>query len=404
MSSTASTHGAIEDHSSGNKLFGFWIYLMSDLIIFAILFATFAVIRENVAGGPGAKQLFDLPYVFLETMFLLVSSVTYGLAIVAMNAGKRNLVFAALTFVVLLGTVYPLATEALFHKKITVGEPYFNQMALPLSLAMLFLMGVGPMLPWGAPDQKVLRNQAMIPGAVGLAVAGFSYLMGFRGLMPLVAFGLGGFVTATTLRELFLPAQQRMSEQKEDAMTAIVRSASRAQRRFGGYVVHLGIVAIVMAVAASSAGKVHSTGQLKKGQTLDVGAYKVRFDGLTTGKEPHREWVAANVSIIAPDGTIVEHHSAEAPRMNYYERSNDPIGSPMVQGSAVRDVYVSLLAFDMKGETASFNAWVFPLVGWIWYSIPILVLGTLIALWPQRKQKAVESRPAPAGLPQGSPP
>jgi cytochrome c-type biogenesis protein CcmF len=316
----------------------------------------------------------------------------------------NNLVFAALTFVVLLGTVYPLATEALFHKKITVGEPYFNQMALPLSLAMLFLMGVGPMLPWGAPDGKVLRSQAIIPGAIGLATAGFSFFMGFRGLMPLTAFALGGFVTATTLRELLLPAQQRMSEQKEDAMTAVIRSASRARRRFGGYVVHLGIVAIVMAVAASSAGKVHSTGQLKKGQTLDVGQYKVRFDGLTTGKEPHREWVAANVSIIAPDGTIVEHHSAEAPRMNYYERSNDPIGSPMVQGSAVRDVYVSLLAFDMKGETASFNAWVFPLVGWIWYSIPILVLGTLIALWPQRKQKVVESRAAPAGLPEGSPP
>jgi cytochrome o ubiquinol oxidase subunit 3 len=102
MSSSAPSH-ALEDHSAGNKLFGFWIYLMSDLIIFAILFATFAVIRDNVAGGPGAKQLFDLPYVFLETMFLLVSSVTYGLAIVAMNAGKRNLVLGALLVTFLLG-------------------------------------------------------------------------------------------------------------------------------------------------------------------------------------------------------------------------------------------------------------------------------------------------------------
>ncbi len=316
----------------------------------------------------------------------------------------NNLVFAALTFVVLLGTVYPLATEALFHKKITVGEPYFNQMALPLSLVMLFLMGVGPMLPWGAPDGKVLRSQALIPGAVALVTAGLCFAAGFRGFMPLTAFGLGGFVVATTLRELLLPARQRMAEQKEDAMTAILRSASRARRRFGGYVVHLGIVAIVMAVAASSSGKVHTTGQLKVGESLPVGAYKVRFDGLSTGKEPRREWVAADVTVIAPDNTEVVHHGLEAPRMNYYERSTDPVGSPMVQGSVVRDVYVSLLAFDAKTQTASFNAWVFPLVGWIWYSIPILVLGTLVALWPQRKQKPSEASAPSGAIAQGSPP
>jgi cytochrome c-type biogenesis protein CcmF len=82
--------------------------------------------------------------------------------------------------------------------------------------------------------------------------------------------------------------------------------------------------------------------------------------------------------------------------MNYYENRNDPVGSPLVQEMVWRDVYVSLLAFDAKAGTASFNAWVFPLVGWIWYTIPILVLGTLIALWPQRKQKAPAGSEAPS--------
>lgn len=300
----------------------------------------------------------------------------------------NNLVFAAFTFVVLLGTVYPLATEALFAKKITVGEPYFNQMTLPLGLAMLFLMGVGPMLPWGTADLSTLRNQALVPAAAGVVVTLACVALGFRGAMPLTAFGLAGFATASTLRELLLPARQRMAEQREDAMTALFRSATRARRRFGGYVVHLGIVAVVVAIAASSAYEVHATGTLQRGGVLPVGhGYSVRFDGLESGREPHREWIAANVTIMGPGGTESVHHGLGAPRMNYYERSTDPIGSPLVNAMALRDVYVSLLAFDSKTGTASFNAWVFPLVGWIWYAIPILALGTLIALWPQRKER-----------------
>jgi len=109
MSSEAHVHAEAHghDHGAENKLFGFWIYLMSDLIIFAVLFATFAVMSGNFAGGPGPKQLFELPYLFLETMFLLVSSVTYGLAVVRMQSGKQNPVFALLllTFVLGLGFV-----------------------------------------------------------------------------------------------------------------------------------------------------------------------------------------------------------------------------------------------------------------------------------------------------------
>jgi cytochrome c-type biogenesis protein CcmF len=359
----------------------------------------------------------------------------------------NNLVFAALTFVVLLGTLYPLITEGIFHKKITVGEPYFNQMALPLGMAMLFLMGVGPMLPWGQADPKTVQRQAIVPGAVAAVVMVACWIGGYRSFMPLTTFGIGAFVTVVTLRELLLPAQQRMAEQKESIFTAVFVSASRANRRFGGYVVHLGIVAIVVAIAASSAFKVHTTGSLKPGETMQVGAYGVRFDGLQDGTDysaerdifgpglrpgmiltrpwhslaagttltkevlgqqatpaaneeifvrvPFRQWIAANLTIVAPDGTQRAYAGLDAPRMNFYERSNDPVGSPTVSERFVRDVYVSLLSYDAKTGSASFNMWVFPLVGWIWYAIPILVIGSLISLWPQRKKKAAEPEPVP---------
>lgn len=102
MSSATHAH-EVGGHGAENKLFGFWIYLMSDLIIFAILFATFAVVSGNFAGGPGPKSLFEVPYLFLETLFLLVSSVTYGLAVVSMQAGKKNAVLVRLGITFLLG-------------------------------------------------------------------------------------------------------------------------------------------------------------------------------------------------------------------------------------------------------------------------------------------------------------
>ena len=299
----------------------------------------------------------------------------------------NNLVFVALTFTVLLGTLFPLVTEALQNKKISVGEPYFNTMALPLGVLMLFLMGVGPMLPWGKADPKVLQQQFLIPGGVGVVITAVCAALGYRGFLPLLTFGIAGFVTVVTLRELFLPARERMAEAKEGFGTAFLVSASRARRRFGGYVVHLGVVVVIVAIAASSSYKQHTSATLAKGETLSVGDWKVRYDGATSGKLPHKEYLSANMSLISPTGETFERHGLEAPRMNYYEMSNDPIGSPSVHEMALKDVYVALLHIDSKAGTASFNAWVFPLVGWIWYAIPFFVLGTLIALWPQRKSK-----------------
>lgn len=311
----------------------------------------------------------------------------------------NNLVFVAITFTVFLGTTFPLVTEALQNKRISVGEPYFNKMALPGGLLILFLMGVGPMLPWGKTDGRTLKQQFIIPALAGLGVVAACLAFGLRGAMPLAAFGLAGFVVVVTLRELLLPARARMSDLKEPALTAFMRSASRSQRRTGGYVVHLGIVAMIVGIAGSAAYKTHVSGTLKAGQSLALGDVKVRFDGLASGREPHRDWTAANMTVTYPSGKEVQRHGGQGPRMNFYERSNDPVGSPMVIESPLGDVYVTLLSFDPKGPTASFNTWLFPLVGWIWYSLPIIVLGTVIALWPQRKKQRVVVPPAPAAAP-----
>jgi cytochrome c-type biogenesis protein CcmF len=141
----------------------------------------------------------------------------------------------------------------------------------------------------------------------------------------------------------------------------------------------------------------HTSGTVRQGESLKVGEYQVKYLGLASGQEPHRTYVATKVEVTAPNGTVSEL----APRMNYYERMTDPIGTPAVRTTAKEDLYLSLMAFSQERGTASFNAWVFPLVGWIWWSIPVLVLGTLIALWPARRSRAVAEAKTPAA---GAPP
>ncbi|HVG57466.1 MAG TPA: cytochrome c-type biogenesis CcmF C-terminal domain-containing protein, partial [Hyalangium sp.] len=172
-----------------------------------------------------------------------------------------------------------------------------------------------------------------------------------------------------------------------------VQSASKARRRFGGYIVHLGMIVIIVAVAASSAYVSHTSGTLRAGEQLTLNGYKLKYLGLKEGQEPHRTYMAARVEVTTPSGKVEEFQ----PRLNYYERTTDPIGTPAVRESAKEDLYMSLMAFTPGGATASLNVWVFPLVGWIWYSIPVLVLGTLISLWPSRRRVAVPSSEPAAG-------
>jgi len=294
----------------------------------------------------------------------------------------NNLMLVAITFTVLLGTLFPLISEALRDKRVSVGEPYFNRMAVPGFLAVLFLMGVGPALPWGRPTGATIRKQLTLPALVGVAVVAVCLVLGFRGALTLASFGLAGFALTVTLRELLLPATVRMTEHGERPWTAVIRSAQRARRRFGGYLVHLAVILIAVAVSASSSYVTKTTVTLKEGATTQFGRYELTMRGFTEGREPHRTYLAAKVDVKAPNGEVFEAQ----PRMNFYESNTDPIGTPFVHETYREDLYISLMAFSQQPLSATLNMWVFPLVSWIWWSIPLILLGSLIAAWPTRKR------------------
>ena len=312
-----------------------------------------------------------------------------------------NLVLIVLTFTVLLGTVFPLVTEAFQNKKLSVGGPFFNQFAFPLGIALVFLMGLGPALPWGKRQHKGIPRHLWLSLLLGVATAAACFFAGLREPWSLAMFGCAAFAAAVTLHALLAPAWVRSFKHKESFFRALWQSAVRVPRRFGGFVVHISFLLTMVAVAASSAYVDFTPSTtLKPGEVLKVGRHQVRFDGFSEGRESNRSFVGANITVLSPGGGQLAMHGNQSPRLNYYPRMSEPITSPAVDAGLLRDVYVSLVAFNEKNQTATLNAWVFPLVGWVWYSLLLLCFGAAWALLPVKTHSpAPATQPSRGGMP-----
>ena len=165
----------------------------------------------------------------------------------------NNLLFAALAFVVLLGTVFPLVAEAVRGSRLSVGEPYFDRMTTPIGIALLFLMAAAPALPWRATSGEVLRQRLLVPAWIGGLTMLAAVLLGARDVWEVLAYGLGAFATAGIVRQFWLGARGRRRALGESGPRALGRAARSNPRLYGGLVVHLGVVMIAVALAASSA-------------------------------------------------------------------------------------------------------------------------------------------------------
>ncbi len=308
----------------------------------------------------------------------------------------NNLIFVALTFTVLLGTVFPLLVEAVQGDRISVGAPYFDMVSAPLGMVLLFLMGVGPALPWGRSDPGRLRKVFVVPCAVGAAVALGAAALGIRAVYPLITFGLAGFVTATIVEEFRkgMAARGRISGAR--GLRALGELLARSRRRYGGYVVHFGIVVIVVAISISRTWRFEREATIDRGESVAVGEYVIELDEVWGEEQPQRFVVGSTFSI-AHDGRGV---GTLEPSLNFYPNSEQPIATPAVRSSPAEDLYLTLMAFDSEeGRHATVRAIVNPGVPWLWVGGLIVGLGALLAVWPGsgRRSRAV---PFPHRLPE----
>ncbi|HEX6739761.1 MAG TPA: cytochrome c-type biogenesis CcmF C-terminal domain-containing protein, partial [Vicinamibacteria bacterium] len=309
----------------------------------------------------------------------------------------NNLLFVLFTFTVLLGTVFPLVVEAVRGSQMSVGRPYFDTMAVPIGVALLFLMGVGPALPWGRASGAQLR-QALLPPLAGAAlVTAIGLLAGVRGAWTLVALAFAGYTAQVTLKEMWLPTVQRLRSGRQGFLEA-ARDAQlgAGRRRFAAYVVHGGAVIIVVAIAVSSTMGTSKEVQLREGESFQLGAYTLTFVKAEEVREPHRQALVARVAISRDGRSLGEL----APRMNQYESQREPIGTPAVRTSWKEDIYLSIMNLDANQGSLGLLALINPLVGWIWLATAIMALGGVLALVPAGR-RAEKVAPLPARAPAG---
>ncbi|MGK7310972.1 MAG: heme lyase CcmF/NrfE family subunit [Candidatus Longimicrobiales bacterium M2_2A_002] len=290
-----------------------------------------------------------------------------------------NLVFVALTFTVLLGTLFPLVVEATRGDKVSVGPPYFNAMTVPLFAALLFLMGVGPMLPWKSDSGRGVLRRIRWPAAASVVAASAAVLLGARGVWALVTYGLAAFA----LTAMFLEVGRGMAvlvRRGAGPVQALIRLVAANRRRYGGYIVHTGVVVLAVAVTVSWNSKTELEATLRPGEALTAGPYQVRLDDVWAEEEPHRFGVGTTLTVLSQGRPVAEL----APRQNYYPTREDPIPTPAVRSSAARDLFVNLLAFENDGSSATFHVVVTPLMAWLWIGTYIMAFGAIVALWPNR--------------------
>jgi cytochrome c-type biogenesis protein CcmF len=290
----------------------------------------------------------------------------------------NNILFAAFAFVVLFGTIFPLIVEAINDDRITVGAPYFNRMTGPIGLTLLFLMAIAPVLPWRKASGELLRARLIWPAWIAAATVVLAVLVGARGLAPLIAFALAGFGGGSAVRQLVLATRRQ-------GWRGLVGRAN------GGMIVHLGVVVIAVAFAASSSYVKQAELTLSKGQTATVAGHEVAYLGIVEVPEGNRTATKAQV--------LIDGQGPYEPALNRFGRGTSLVGTPSVRSTPLDDVMLTLLALPAApDDPASIRVIVQPFIMWLWIGGAIMGFGTFLAAIPSRLWRR-PTDPVSAALP-----
>ena len=292
----------------------------------------------------------------------------------------NNLLLLASCFAVLWGTLFPVISDALTHEKISLDAPWFNRLMIPIGLALLLLTGVGPLFAWRRTSVESLRRNFMIPGLLACALAIALFAMGVRSGWAIVSFGFCMFVASTIVAEFFKGAGAIAARQKLNFPRAVIELTHRNTRRYGGYLVHMGIVLMFVGWTGTAFNK-NVTSEVKVGQSFPIGHYTLKVADIHDGNNANYQWDSAILEVSrngSPIGTM-------EPERRYYKAAQQGLGHVALRNGLDEDLYINFAALDKNVVTL--QAYIFPLVSWIWIGAIVLVFGTLIALVPSKVQR-----------------
>jgi cytochrome c-type biogenesis protein CcmF len=297
----------------------------------------------------------------------------------------NNIVLVSALFTIFLGTIFPLLSEAVAGVQVSVGAPYFNSVTVPIFLFMVFLMAVGPMIAWRRASWDNLKRNFLWPSTGALVFGIALFLWKVRDFLPLLGFTLLAFVVLTIFYDTGLALRTRRRIAGEGVIHGLVTLAQRNQRRYGGLVVHLGVVLIVLGIAGSMAYSVEREATMSLKEQLNVGPYRVKFEGLNGVQQPTHFRVEGSFRVF--------HQGTEwgvlSPALKFFPTQQSPVGRAVHRSSLGEDLYLILSGFsELEKNQATLKVLVRPLVVWIWIGGFVIAFGTLLAILPLGKVTA----------------
>ena len=368
-----------------------WNVALIMVTFFLSIFGTF-VVRSGILASVHAFALSAIGPYFLTFLTLVIAGSLglYFWRLPRLRADNQldsflsreasflinNLLFLGIAFAIFWGTIYPLVAEALADQKVSVGPPYFKQVAGPLLGALILLMGIGPLMPWRRASRDHLVHNFLLPVAstvIGLAILA---VVGVRDPFAILGFGLCLFVLGTIVQEFARGMLARHQATGENYVLALASLIRRNNRRYGGYVVHLAMLLIGVGAVGSQVYQQQTQATLAPGESVSLGAYTITAQGIQMSQPP-------GVRVI--DGVLSVNGQDLRPEKQYFDNfPQQPSTKVGLRSTPFEDLYVVLAGWDGDGPTARVSLAVFvnPLVSWIWTGGVLLLLGTIINMWP----------------------
>jgi cytochrome c-type biogenesis protein CcmF len=299
----------------------------------------------------------------------------------------NNLALVGIAFSVLWGTLFPIISEAVRGTKITVGPDFFNRVNIPLGLFLLLLTGIGPLIAWRKASIANLQRQFIVPAASGAIAALVLLVAGLRDFYALMALSLGGFVIGTVLQEFYRGIRARRSLHGENFGVGLLHLVARNRRRYGGYIVHVGVVIYFVAFTGLSF-KVKKEIDLQPGATDSIRSpfghtYQLTHMGVSQYERLNRQVSAAALDV-RRDGKPFARITSE--RRQYMDSFGNATFEPStevgIHSDLREDLYVVYAGSPDGTERARFTIMVNPLVSWFWIGAVVLTIGGLITMWP----------------------
>jgi cytochrome c-type biogenesis protein CcmF len=321
----------------------------------------------------------------------------------------NNLILVAATFAVAWGTLLPLISEGFFGEQITVGPPFFNRINVPFGIALLALMGIGPVIAWRRASARNLKKNFLWPVVFGAVVSVVLWFGGVRHGLALTTFGLSAFVLYIVVLEFWKGTKARARIEGEGFAAAFVHLVSRNRRRWGGYIVHVGVVLIFAALAAQPF-YVEVQQTMQPGEVTEVesplgGTYRITYESTSSNvRDPDQNlaWQAVALLTVERDGALVGPMRTE--KRGYIRPEGQQSTEVGIHSRVMEDLYITLADVDLEGiilnndpsaQAATFTFMVKPLVGWIWAGLFVLMAGSLIGLWPSAERVRAASSATP---------